>query len=146
MCIFRFPDQECRRTAVQWMDSISDPELLDFLPQLVQVPWTCCLLSLFYIHTPSLFCMWYIVAVMCQSFLSFFPSSGAEVWVLPGQSSGALPVAQSHWRRACRSLPFLVCPPSVLHTILTSSILWNLIIHTHTCTCQCHTASPSQHE
>uniref|UniRef100_A0A671LSG5 Phosphatidylinositol-4-phosphate 3-kinase, catalytic subunit type 2 beta n=1 Tax=Sinocyclocheilus anshuiensis TaxID=1608454 RepID=A0A671LSG5_9TELE len=31
-----FPDQECRRTAVQWMDSISDPELLDFLPQLVQ--------------------------------------------------------------------------------------------------------------
>ena len=34
---FRFPDQELRRTAVQWMDSISDPELLDFLPQLVQV-------------------------------------------------------------------------------------------------------------
>ncbi|MGH0177572.1 UNVERIFIED_CONTAM: hypothetical protein FKN15_075491 [Acipenser sinensis] len=32
-----FPDQELRRTAVQWMDSISDPELLDFLPQLVQV-------------------------------------------------------------------------------------------------------------
>ncbi|XP_028284836.1 phosphatidylinositol 4-phosphate 3-kinase C2 domain-containing subunit beta [Parambassis ranga] len=31
-----FPDQEVRRTAVQWMDSISDPELLDFLPQLVQ--------------------------------------------------------------------------------------------------------------
>uniref|UniRef100_A0A674DHM5 Phosphatidylinositol-4-phosphate 3-kinase catalytic subunit type 2 beta n=1 Tax=Salmo trutta TaxID=8032 RepID=A0A674DHM5_SALTR len=31
-----FPDQELRRTAVQWMDSISDPELLDFLPQLVQ--------------------------------------------------------------------------------------------------------------
>uniref|UniRef100_A0AAY4E0J4 Phosphatidylinositol-4-phosphate 3-kinase n=1 Tax=Denticeps clupeoides TaxID=299321 RepID=A0AAY4E0J4_9TELE len=31
-----FPDQECRRTAVQWMDSISNPELLDFLPQLVQ--------------------------------------------------------------------------------------------------------------
>ncbi|XP_062402307.1 phosphatidylinositol 4-phosphate 3-kinase C2 domain-containing subunit beta [Sardina pilchardus] len=31
-----FPDQECRRTAVQWMDTISDPELLDFLPQLVQ--------------------------------------------------------------------------------------------------------------
>uniref|UniRef100_A0A4W4GEC9 Phosphatidylinositol-4-phosphate 3-kinase n=1 Tax=Electrophorus electricus TaxID=8005 RepID=A0A4W4GEC9_ELEEL len=31
-----FPDQECRHTAVQWMDSISDPELLDFLPQLVQ--------------------------------------------------------------------------------------------------------------
>ncbi|CAB1354049.1 unnamed protein product [Coregonus sp. 'balchen'] len=29
-----FPDQELRRTAVQWMDSISDPELLDFLPQL----------------------------------------------------------------------------------------------------------------
>nr|XP_057910598.1 phosphatidylinositol 4-phosphate 3-kinase C2 domain-containing subunit beta [Doryrhamphus excisus] len=31
-----FPDQELRRTAVQWMDSITDPELLDFLPQLVQ--------------------------------------------------------------------------------------------------------------
>ncbi|XP_047438276.1 phosphatidylinositol 4-phosphate 3-kinase C2 domain-containing subunit beta [Mugil cephalus] len=31
-----FPDQELRRTAVQWMDAISDPELLDFLPQLVQ--------------------------------------------------------------------------------------------------------------
>ncbi|XP_054640906.1 phosphatidylinositol 4-phosphate 3-kinase C2 domain-containing subunit beta isoform X2 [Dunckerocampus dactyliophorus] len=31
-----FPDQELRRTAVQWMESISDPELLDFLPQLVQ--------------------------------------------------------------------------------------------------------------
>ncbi|XP_061075129.1 phosphatidylinositol 4-phosphate 3-kinase C2 domain-containing subunit beta [Conger conger] len=31
-----FPDQELRRTAVKWMDSISDAELLDFLPQLVQ--------------------------------------------------------------------------------------------------------------
>ncbi|XP_072571944.1 phosphatidylinositol 4-phosphate 3-kinase C2 domain-containing subunit beta isoform X3 [Paramormyrops kingsleyae] len=31
-----FPDQELRHTAVQWMDSISDSELLDFLPQLVQ--------------------------------------------------------------------------------------------------------------
>uniref|UniRef100_A0A7N8YFI5 Phosphatidylinositol-4-phosphate 3-kinase, catalytic subunit type 2 beta n=1 Tax=Mastacembelus armatus TaxID=205130 RepID=A0A7N8YFI5_9TELE len=31
-----FPDQELRRTAVQWLESISDPELLDFLPQLVQ--------------------------------------------------------------------------------------------------------------
>ncbi|XP_015813831.3 phosphatidylinositol 4-phosphate 3-kinase C2 domain-containing subunit beta isoform X1 [Nothobranchius furzeri] len=31
-----FPDQELRRTAVQWMDSISDTELLDYLPQLVQ--------------------------------------------------------------------------------------------------------------
>uniref|UniRef100_A0A3Q3A7S7 Phosphatidylinositol-4-phosphate 3-kinase, catalytic subunit type 2 beta n=1 Tax=Kryptolebias marmoratus TaxID=37003 RepID=A0A3Q3A7S7_KRYMA len=31
-----FPDQELRRTAVQWMDPISDSELLDFLPQLVQ--------------------------------------------------------------------------------------------------------------
>uniref|UniRef100_W5N2P3 Phosphatidylinositol-4-phosphate 3-kinase catalytic subunit type 2 beta n=1 Tax=Lepisosteus oculatus TaxID=7918 RepID=W5N2P3_LEPOC len=31
-----FPDQELRRTAVHWMDSISDSELLDFLPQLVQ--------------------------------------------------------------------------------------------------------------
>uniref|UniRef100_A0A3P9K4X0 Phosphatidylinositol-4-phosphate 3-kinase catalytic subunit type 2 beta n=1 Tax=Oryzias latipes TaxID=8090 RepID=A0A3P9K4X0_ORYLA len=37
-----FPDQELRRTAVQWMDSISDPELLDFLPQLVQaVKYEC---------------------------------------------------------------------------------------------------------
>lgn len=33
----RFPDQEVRRTAVQWIDSISDAELLDYLPQLVQV-------------------------------------------------------------------------------------------------------------
>lgn len=33
----RFPDQEVRRTAVQWIDSISDTELLDYLPQLVQV-------------------------------------------------------------------------------------------------------------
>ncbi|KAI1231018.1 hypothetical protein IHE44_0008458 [Lamprotornis superbus] len=32
-----FPDQEVRRTAVQWIDSISDTELLDYLPQLVQV-------------------------------------------------------------------------------------------------------------
>ncbi|XP_064425351.1 phosphatidylinositol 4-phosphate 3-kinase C2 domain-containing subunit beta isoform X2 [Latimeria chalumnae] len=31
-----FPDQELRRTAVQWMDTISDTELEDFLPQLVQ--------------------------------------------------------------------------------------------------------------
>ncbi|XP_075993842.1 phosphatidylinositol 4-phosphate 3-kinase C2 domain-containing subunit beta isoform X2 [Genypterus blacodes] len=31
-----FPDQELRRTAVQWLDSMSDSELLDFLPQLVQ--------------------------------------------------------------------------------------------------------------
>ncbi|XP_077337382.1 phosphatidylinositol 4-phosphate 3-kinase C2 domain-containing subunit beta [Lithobates pipiens] len=31
-----FPDQEVRRTAVQWIDSISDSELLDYLPQLVQ--------------------------------------------------------------------------------------------------------------
>ncbi|XP_063308373.1 phosphatidylinositol 4-phosphate 3-kinase C2 domain-containing subunit beta [Pelobates fuscus] len=31
-----FPDQEVRRTAVQWIDSISDNELLDYLPQLVQ--------------------------------------------------------------------------------------------------------------
>ncbi|XP_066421430.1 phosphatidylinositol 4-phosphate 3-kinase C2 domain-containing subunit beta isoform X1 [Molothrus aeneus] len=31
-----FPDQEVRRTAVQWIDSISDMELLDYLPQLVQ--------------------------------------------------------------------------------------------------------------
>ncbi|XP_029942626.1 phosphatidylinositol 4-phosphate 3-kinase C2 domain-containing subunit beta isoform X1 [Salarias fasciatus] len=37
-----FPDQELRRTAVQWMDSISDSELLDFLPQLVQaVKYEC---------------------------------------------------------------------------------------------------------
>ncbi|XP_053310322.1 phosphatidylinositol 4-phosphate 3-kinase C2 domain-containing subunit beta [Spea bombifrons] len=31
-----FPDQDVRRTAVQWIDSISDSELLDYLPQLVQ--------------------------------------------------------------------------------------------------------------
>ncbi|RMB99230.1 hypothetical protein DUI87_23963 [Hirundo rustica rustica] len=31
-----FPDQEVRRTAVRWIDSISDAELLDYLPQLVQ--------------------------------------------------------------------------------------------------------------
>lgn len=31
-----FPDQEVRRTAVEWIDSISDAELLDYLPQLVQ--------------------------------------------------------------------------------------------------------------
>ncbi|KAM5180716.1 phosphatidylinositol 4-phosphate 3-kinase C2 domain-containing subunit beta [Mantella aurantiaca] len=31
-----FPDQEVRRTAVQWIGSISDAELLDYLPQLVQ--------------------------------------------------------------------------------------------------------------
>ncbi|XP_039196832.1 phosphatidylinositol 4-phosphate 3-kinase C2 domain-containing subunit beta isoform X1 [Crotalus tigris] len=31
-----FPDQEVRRTAVQWIDSITDAELLDYLPQLVQ--------------------------------------------------------------------------------------------------------------
>ncbi|KAM8867663.1 phosphatidylinositol 4-phosphate 3-kinase C2 domain-containing subunit beta isoform 1-T1 [Synchiropus picturatus] len=31
-----FPDLELRRTAVQWMDSISNLDLLDFLPQLVQ--------------------------------------------------------------------------------------------------------------
>uniref|UniRef100_A0A8C0GS11 Phosphatidylinositol-4-phosphate 3-kinase catalytic subunit type 2 beta n=1 Tax=Chelonoidis abingdonii TaxID=106734 RepID=A0A8C0GS11_CHEAB len=31
-----FPDQEVRRTAVHWIDSMSDAELLDYLPQLVQ--------------------------------------------------------------------------------------------------------------
>ncbi|KAM8977239.1 phosphatidylinositol 4-phosphate 3-kinase C2 domain-containing subunit beta [Pelodytes ibericus] len=31
-----FPDQEVRHSAVQWIDSISDTELLDYLPQLVQ--------------------------------------------------------------------------------------------------------------
>ncbi|XP_068125716.1 phosphatidylinositol 4-phosphate 3-kinase C2 domain-containing subunit beta [Hyperolius riggenbachi] len=31
-----FPDQEVRQTAVKWIDSISDAELLDYLPQLVQ--------------------------------------------------------------------------------------------------------------
>ena len=37
-CVFsRFPDQEVRRMAVQWMDPMSHTELLDFLPQLVQV-------------------------------------------------------------------------------------------------------------
>lgn len=32
-----FPDQEVRRMAVQWIGSLSDAELLDYLPQLVQV-------------------------------------------------------------------------------------------------------------
>lgn len=32
-----FPDQEVRRMAVQWIGSLSDSELLDYLPQLVQV-------------------------------------------------------------------------------------------------------------
>ncbi|XP_077364384.1 phosphatidylinositol 4-phosphate 3-kinase C2 domain-containing subunit beta-like isoform X2 [Festucalex cinctus] len=37
-----FPDQELRRTAVQWLDAISEPELIDFLPQLVQaVKYEC---------------------------------------------------------------------------------------------------------
>ncbi|XP_051932001.1 phosphatidylinositol 4-phosphate 3-kinase C2 domain-containing subunit beta isoform X1 [Hippocampus zosterae] len=37
-----FPDQELRRTAVQWMDAISEAELIDFLPQLVQaVKYEC---------------------------------------------------------------------------------------------------------
>ncbi|XP_037108358.1 phosphatidylinositol 4-phosphate 3-kinase C2 domain-containing subunit beta isoform X1 [Syngnathus acus] len=37
-----FPDQELRRTAVKWMDAISEPELVDFLPQLVQaVKYEC---------------------------------------------------------------------------------------------------------
>ncbi|KAK2505892.1 hypothetical protein MC885_013584 [Smutsia gigantea] len=31
-----FPDQEVRRMAVQWIGSLSDSELLDYLPQLVQ--------------------------------------------------------------------------------------------------------------
>ncbi|XP_055276042.1 phosphatidylinositol 4-phosphate 3-kinase C2 domain-containing subunit beta isoform X4 [Moschus berezovskii] len=31
-----FPDQEVRRMAVQWIGSLSDAELLDYLPQLVQ--------------------------------------------------------------------------------------------------------------
>uniref|UniRef100_K7GHJ1 Phosphatidylinositol-4-phosphate 3-kinase catalytic subunit type 2 beta n=2 Tax=Pelodiscus sinensis TaxID=13735 RepID=K7GHJ1_PELSI len=34
--IFRFPDQEVRRTAVHWIDSMSDAELLDYLPLLLQ--------------------------------------------------------------------------------------------------------------
>lgn len=40
-----FPDQEVRRMAVQWIGSLSDAELLDYLPQLVQVGgltyWSC---------------------------------------------------------------------------------------------------------
>lgn len=32
-----FPDQEVRRMAMQWIGSLSDAELLDYLPQLVQV-------------------------------------------------------------------------------------------------------------
>ncbi|XP_075753861.1 phosphatidylinositol 3-kinase C2 domain-containing subunit gamma isoform X2 [Pelodiscus sinensis] len=34
---FSFPDQDIRRTAVQQMENLSDDELLDYLPQLVQV-------------------------------------------------------------------------------------------------------------
>lgn len=34
---YSFPDQEVRRMAVQWIGSLSDAELLDYLPQLVQV-------------------------------------------------------------------------------------------------------------
>lgn len=41
-CCHRFADQELRRTAVHWMDSMPDSELLDFLPQLVQVSTVCC--------------------------------------------------------------------------------------------------------
>ncbi|XP_061639904.1 phosphatidylinositol 4-phosphate 3-kinase C2 domain-containing subunit beta [Phyllopteryx taeniolatus] len=41
----RFPDQELRRTAVQWMDSMSQSELLDFLPQLVQAVKSECYLD-----------------------------------------------------------------------------------------------------
>lgn len=40
-----FPDQELRRTAVQWMDSVSNAELLDFLPQLVQAVKSECYLD-----------------------------------------------------------------------------------------------------
>ncbi|XP_013013419.1 phosphatidylinositol 4-phosphate 3-kinase C2 domain-containing subunit beta isoform X2 [Cavia porcellus] len=34
--LYCFPDQEVRRMAVQWIGSLSDTELLDYLPQLVQ--------------------------------------------------------------------------------------------------------------
>ncbi|PNJ04212.1 PIK3C2B isoform 1 [Pongo abelii] len=34
--LYCFPDQEVRRMAVQWIGSLSDAELLDYLPQLVQ--------------------------------------------------------------------------------------------------------------
>ncbi|XP_061688315.1 phosphatidylinositol 4-phosphate 3-kinase C2 domain-containing subunit beta isoform X2 [Syngnathoides biaculeatus] len=41
----RFPDQELRRTAVRWMESMSESELLDFLPQLVQAVKSECYLD-----------------------------------------------------------------------------------------------------
>lgn len=34
---FSFADQEVRKRAVQWIEAISDDELVDFLPQFVQV-------------------------------------------------------------------------------------------------------------
>lgn len=33
----RFADQEVRNTAVKWIETLSDDELTDFLPQFVQV-------------------------------------------------------------------------------------------------------------
>lgn len=33
----RFADQEVRNTAVNWIETLSDDELTDFLPQFVQV-------------------------------------------------------------------------------------------------------------
>lgn len=35
--IFRFADTEVRKVAVSWIESSSDDELADYLPQLVQV-------------------------------------------------------------------------------------------------------------
>ncbi|XP_057702074.1 phosphatidylinositol 4-phosphate 3-kinase C2 domain-containing subunit beta isoform X2 [Corythoichthys intestinalis] len=40
-----FPDQELRRTAVRWLESVSEAELLDFLPQLVQALKSECYLD-----------------------------------------------------------------------------------------------------
>lgn len=36
ICGYSFPDVEVRKTAVKWMESFSDDEVVDFLPQLIQ--------------------------------------------------------------------------------------------------------------
>lgn len=41
-CLSRFADQEVRNTAVNWIETLSDDELTDFLPQFVQVRLFAC--------------------------------------------------------------------------------------------------------
>lgn len=112
--MFSFPDQECRRTAVQWMDSISDPELLDFLPQLVQVP-----------HLPHRTS--YRAVVLLLSLFYMFRCgflTGPEVRMLSRQSSGSIPAAESHRRRTRGSLPLLVRLFSSLRNDLLRNHMW----------------------